>query len=825
MNTSRRLELVWMLVACCLCTPNSAGASDASELFPTASAESTGLSTAALEQLADVVRGYLEDGQIVGAELLVIKNRHIVLHEAFGLRDRENDVAMTPNTIFNIRSMTKPLTGAAIQMLIDEGRLGLDDLVSDTIAGFDNETSGAITVEQLLTHRSGLPVTVMTSVNQFENLHAMANAVGKHGPEFPPGSKFWYSDPGTDVLGAIVERVAGTGLDEFWQQRLLDPLGMSDTFVPLDNEDPRWSRLANAYTGRTGEWNLFWSPDKDPLYPFAWGSQTLYATPMDYARFLAMWMDGGKVGNEQLLSAEAISRTLTPASEAKGMGTDARMPTGFSNLSTHYGQMAVVYMDTEAKDSKNPTVVGHSGSDGTFAWAWPQEDLMVLYFTQSRGGISGLSLERWIDELLIHPGDQSASASDLTALYEEIVGNYLANYGSVRNTTLKVLLSNSRPAIDLGKGRVIELRDPDEEGNWYFSISDKTSVSFTRNKDGNIDAMRMHEGPWDFEAPREGVPIAAELDEETLLPYLGTYTAEEKDGDIVVVISNHRLALDKSGLSVNLPTDVFELLPPGEDGRWGYRVNKRLAVSFTEANDGRVVELQVFQDGNPAIKAIRTTEDTAPLPSVGDIMELRNSIENAEIIEGLGGVLMQGMITLGQLGTEGPLTTYTLGTDRYRIEIELDQGSIVETLNATSASSTYFSQEFVHEGKYLEQARNNHPLLSFLDWRDIYETVEVTGRRTERGRNVYVVRTTDGDTSPIVHYVDAENGDVLRTQTIYLAVTSDVSVETTYEDFRVVAGLRIPHRTTASTKMTGDAVQEIKEIKTQQELPEDLFAQ
>src|SRR5262245_47425140 len=85
--------------------------------FPTATPESQGV--ASLRQLRDEVEGYVKSGVIVGGELLVVKNRKVILHEAYGLRDREDKVPMAPNTIFNVRSQTKPLTGMAVQILVD----------------------------------------------------------------------------------------------------------------------------------------------------------------------------------------------------------------------------------------------------------------------------------------------------------------------------------------------------------------------------------------------------------------------------------------------------------------------------------------------------------------------------------------------------------------------------------------------------------------------------------------------------------------------------------------------------------------------------------
>ncbi len=375
-----------------------------SDSFPTATPESQGISRAAIDGLEKVLQGYLDQDMFVGAEFVIIKNRHLVYQKAFGLRDKEAELPYTANTICNIRSMTKTLTGAAAQILIDRGQLSLDDKVSNYITSFGNDTHRDITVRQILTHRAGLPLTAFTeSIDQYADLQAIAEAVGGMDLLHEPDSKFWYSDAGTDVVGAVVAQVSGMPLDQFVTTEIIEPLGMTDSFYALDAEDPRFDRISNLYIGAANAWSRFWQPADGPLYPFAWGSQTIYSTPIDYAKFLALWMDDGKVGDQQILSPAAIKRTLTPASPMSMLGRDAAFPTEYSDLIVYYGQMSVLHMPIEDPMNSQPTIVGHSGSDGTIAWAWPKEDLMVLFYTQSRGGMSLLRIETTIDQLLIHP--------------------------------------------------------------------------------------------------------------------------------------------------------------------------------------------------------------------------------------------------------------------------------------------------------------------------------------------------------------------------------------------------------------------------------------
>jgi CubicO group peptidase (beta-lactamase class C family) len=110
--------------------------------FPYAKPESVGLFSEALEQLADTVRGYFEKDMIVGTELVVIKNRRIVLHEAIGCKDRDEQSPMERNTLLNIRSMTKPVVGTAIQMLIDGGTLALEDRAGEFPASIRQRAIG-----------------------------------------------------------------------------------------------------------------------------------------------------------------------------------------------------------------------------------------------------------------------------------------------------------------------------------------------------------------------------------------------------------------------------------------------------------------------------------------------------------------------------------------------------------------------------------------------------------------------------------------------------------------------------------------------------------
>jgi CubicO group peptidase (beta-lactamase class C family) len=295
--------------------------------------------------------------------------------------------------------MTKPIVGTAIQMLIDDGKLSLDDRVARFLPAFDNNRSDKITIEHLLMHRGGFPqASPPKPLTEYKTLRGLAEYWGKYGPDqFTPGEGFAYSDPGVDILGAIVTVVSGLPLERFVTERLFEPAGMADSFAMVDDQDPRRQRISSNHTGSPGSWFRYWKNTDGPLAPFVKGSGTTwYSTPMDYARFLALWMDGGRVGQRRLLAEATVKRALTPTSLMD-------YPTHFPGLRTFYAQLWMVYVELESPADAKPVVFGHAGSDGTWAWAWSEHDLMVLYFTQSRGNRTGISLEQAIDRLLINP--------------------------------------------------------------------------------------------------------------------------------------------------------------------------------------------------------------------------------------------------------------------------------------------------------------------------------------------------------------------------------------------------------------------------------------
>ncbi|MEJ2258052.1 MAG: serine hydrolase [Woeseiaceae bacterium] len=319
---------------------------------------------------------------MVGAEILIIQHGRTLLHEAYGWSDRDEKRPLERNSIYRIRSMTKPVTGTAVLMLVEDGKIALDDPVGRFLPSFDNKRSQSVTVRQLLTHTSGLgnhgreDIGLKQDDHDYASLRQLVDEIGGIGPRHSPGS-FHYSDSGSATLGAIVEQVSGMPVEHFIEERILSPLGMDDTYTAyVPGAD--WSgRVNSTYVLRQGscEFDRYWDPSMEQDENYFQASGGLYSTVSDYAKFLAAWMKPGESG---ILS-------LSP-----GLARQAVTPENVRGDGRGYGMHWDIY--AVGDQDGLPAAFGHGGSDGTIALAIPGMDAMVLFFTQSRGSEPRLRL-------------------------------------------------------------------------------------------------------------------------------------------------------------------------------------------------------------------------------------------------------------------------------------------------------------------------------------------------------------------------------------------------------------------------------------------------
>jgi len=341
--------------------------------FPSVAPKRVGLSAEKLNALVERMEKWLAEEEMVGAELLIIKDRKTVLHETVGWKDRERELPYERNTIARIRSMTKPFVGTSVLMLAEERKLRLREPIATYLPSWDNERSRDITIDQLLHHRGGFTQPGYPDpLVSYKSLREAVDATGIAGPQHEPDSRYFYSDAGSATLGAVVAEVSGMPVERFIETRILEPLGMGNSLTKLSEDDPRRPRVSSTYnrSGSDAPFVKYWENTQPQAMPFFRASGGMYSTPEDYAKFLALWMDHGRAGSKRLLKRTTTGRALEG------------VPTGSSY---EYGMQWQIFTDAGVPPVGLPPF-GHGGSDGTIAFADPKQDLMVLYFTQSRGG-------------------------------------------------------------------------------------------------------------------------------------------------------------------------------------------------------------------------------------------------------------------------------------------------------------------------------------------------------------------------------------------------------------------------------------------------------
>ena len=307
----------------------------------------SGLSVERLAKIHEAIQQQIDDGDIVGAVTLVRRRGHLAHLEADGLLDRESRRPMTRDGVFRLASMSKPITAAAVLMLMEDGKVRLTDPVSRFIPAFKvmkvaipragAQPIGAsgrgalpasafdvvsatreITIRDLLTHTSGLAsgglgATQLNRIAPRGTNDALADYVPRLAGvplDFQPGSLWRYSGlAGFDVLARVVEVASGQSFDAFLRERLFDPLAMKDTgFYPTQGSE---ARVATVY--QRGEHGLERLPNQDQFtsHTYFSGSAGLMSTAEDYAKFAEMLLNGGELHGHRYLSPRTVELMAT----------------------------------------------------------------------------------------------------------------------------------------------------------------------------------------------------------------------------------------------------------------------------------------------------------------------------------------------------------------------------------------------------------------------------------------------------------------------------------------------------------------------------------
>jgi len=352
---------------------------------------------ARLAEIRPRMQQFVDRGEISGAVTLVGRHDRVVSLEAVGLRDLAAKAPMQPDTIFRIASMTKPITAAGIMILVDEGKLSIEDPVEKHLPEFRNmqvvwqrskdgvilgKPSRPITIRDLLTHTSGMPGGLPPELADLylkrdRSLAEAVRAFARRPLEFEPGTKWAYCNVGMDTLGRIIEVASGQSYETFLEERVFRPLGMVDTcFYP---KPAQAARIAVTYGVEQGKLvpaqRAILGPPAGAKYPIPAGG--LYSTVADLAKFYRMTLSGGSLEGKKVLSPASVAAMtrLQTGELSTGFTSGMGFGLGFAVVRTPGGITAPL----------SPGSYGHGGAFGTQGWIDPTKDLFVVLLIQRVG--------------------------------------------------------------------------------------------------------------------------------------------------------------------------------------------------------------------------------------------------------------------------------------------------------------------------------------------------------------------------------------------------------------------------------------------------------
>ncbi|MGH7754470.1 MAG: serine hydrolase domain-containing protein [Gemmatimonadales bacterium] len=370
--------------------------------LPLVPPESVNLTAGGLARIDSAMNAYVESGKLPGIVVAVARNGRLAHWKAFGLRSIEHTDPMETDDLFRIYSMTKPVTSVAMMLLVEEGRVGLEDPVAKYLPAFagvkvwsrdgPRAPRRPMTIRDLLQHTSGLtyglfgetPVdSAYRKAGLMEprwSLTELMDQLARLPLVGDPG-EIWNYGFSTDVAGRIIEVVSGMPLDRFMAQRIFGPLKMTDTFFEVPPE--KRSRLTGYYAITGGPPALIDSPDtgsytrRPPLFS---GGGGLASTVPDYLRFAQMILNGGELDGVRLLRRETVAEML------ENQLPPERIPIRIGEFTlpgTGFGLGFSVVVDPAEKGINDQGRAGWAGYANTFFWIDPNRRLIAMVFAQS----------------------------------------------------------------------------------------------------------------------------------------------------------------------------------------------------------------------------------------------------------------------------------------------------------------------------------------------------------------------------------------------------------------------------------------------------------
>ncbi len=490
-----------------------------------------------LGQLSAKLEELRKENNIPGLALAIVKDDKVIFSKGFGFADVENETPVTSETIFAIGSTTKAFNAVLLKMLEEDGLLDIKAPVSELIPEFklnirtDNDED-AVSIEDLISHRTGFPRMSFLWVQEEFPENELFETMAKARPTRPFQKRFQYTNIMYQVSGIAAEKASGQSWEEMIENRIFEPLEMDSTTLSI-KEAQKDPSLALGY---------YWNEDTESFTRLPMTSIVENAAPAgainsnleDMTKWIRFLLNEGAVSGKSLISKESLADTWSIRTRIA--------PT------MNYG-LGWFLQNWEGKQ-----VVQHGGSIDGFACQVsliPEAKVgYVLFANVTATALQNTSMELVWKTVL---GDGLGEAVPTTAIdFSPYVGEFVGNFASFKNATFTVKEKDGKLAIDVPGQQLYSLKSPDEEGKWFFELTDTIAVSFSEKEEGKVPEARIHQAGRVFNLPRK---TAADASPQGIIA--------KEDLFALMDIDNQRRATEEVGLlrisgKVELPNTGIE---------------------------------------------------------------------------------------------------------------------------------------------------------------------------------------------------------------------------------------------------------------------------
>lgn len=739
---------------------------------------------------------------IPGMSLVIVKDGEIIYMKGLGYKDFEKKIAVTPDTQFAIGSATKAFTALSVLMAMDEGKVNLDDSPKKYLSYFkmkDPETDKNITVRDLLDHSSGLNRTDLAMITGRLTRQELIQAVGEAKPMAKLNEKFFYNNIMFAAAGEVVAGVEKTSWEKFIPARIFAPLGMTNSTMSMKQMGKvKDYSFGYEYNFDTKETRRLPFRDIDQVAP----AGSINSSARDMAKWITFVMNGGVVNGKRLVSEKGYEEWLK-------VQNDKLTPTKRIN----YG------LGWFLQDWNGLKVVQHGGNiDGfnSLVAMIPEKKLGFVMLTNvSASSLGGELMPIVWENILGTPGKPQTDSADVLA---KEVGKYKFEAAGF-DIEIKmqdgklVAVVPGQPTYTLEKvsGRKYKLKEVD---GFFATFKD--------------DSVYLEQPQGNYTLPKIGA-AAASANNDSAKELIGKYSP---NGKLIVEIK----AEADGKVTFNIPGQPPYTLTEKTKDTFGMSpLPDNYIVKVKRTADKKIAGVIVDQpEGQFEFKKYEgKADENKPAITADELM--------AKVIEAAGGEAnwrkITSRVTVAEIdavnqGVKGTVTSYSKSPNKSASETTMTAvGKTIakgwEFFDGTKGEELYtFAPVEKYAGKKLEDMRINSDILSLLNWKTNYKTVEVKGTEKVGDEECYVVEFTPEKGTKVTELYSTKTFLAMERRGFSPSSTSDMSMPytITFSDYREVDGIKLAFKSVNASAGMGDIVSIIKSVKHNVPVDDKIFA-